>query len=202
MVNVYLVRLSDAIPLREALIDALLGPRKDKALRFLREEDQVRSALGSLLIRHYAGEGDVLLLPKEKPYIENGKPFNLSHAGDYVGIAISDEDVGLDIEDIQRCDVKIASVAFTLEEAKSVSDKESFAYAWTRKEAVAKCLGDGIWRPRESGLKLIENDKYEYEGKTYFVQSQKLTGHIVTVATKKKMPPFVLEIISASKLVK
>ncbi len=200
MTKVYLVRLSQALSLREALLDSLSGSRKEKALRFLREEDQVRSALGSLLIRRYAGTGDVLVGPKGKPYLERGSFFNLSHAGDFVGIAIADEEVGFDVEDVSRCDLKIVRAAFTAEEANAIHDKMSFAYAWTRKEAVAKCLGDGIWRPRESGLHDLGDGRYEYEDKAYFTRSQELDGHVLTIATQKEAPELLPEIVSASEL--
>ena len=202
MVRVYVVRLTDALPLRDRLLGALSGKRKEKALRVLRAEDQVRSALGTLLIRKFAGEGEVLLGENGKPYLNRGRHFNLSHAGRFVGIAVSDGKVGFDIEDVNRCDLKIVPAAFTPDEAERIHDQESCAFAWTRKEAVAKCTGEGLYRPRSSGLTPLGENRYEYEGKAFFIQSRLFENHVVTVASQKEMPFFDIEVILAEELLK
>lgn len=200
MVRVFLVRLEDALPLRDRLVEALPSKRKERALRFLRVEDQARSALGTLLILKFAGKGELLLGENGKPYLKDGRHFNLSHAGQFVGIAISENEVGLDIEDVNRCDMKIVPAAFTPEEAKEICDQESCAFAWTRKEAVAKCTGEGLYRPRSSGLAPLGEGRYEYEGESFFIQSRLFENHVVTVASQKETPFFEIEIISAEEL--
>lgn len=202
MTKVFLVSLSEALPLRQQLLSSLSGQRKEKAERFVREIDQVRSAVGSLLIRRFAGKEEILIGPKGKPYFANGPFFNLSHAGEYVGLAVSDEEVGFDLENIERCDLSIVRAAFTAEEGQRIHSKQDFALAWTQKEAVAKCLGDGLTNPRLSGVEDLGDGRFQYEGETFFIETLPLDGHYLSVATKKAAPEIQLEVIPAQELLK
>jgi 4'-phosphopantetheinyl transferase len=76
---------------------------------------------------------------------ENGKPmlaepgatlhFNLSHSGDRALIAISHElEVGVDIQQMRRL--------------RGPKRPAAFYAAWTRREAIAKCHGTGLWSPQ------------------------------------------------------
>ena len=202
MTKVFLVSLSEALPFRQQLLSSLSGQRKEKAERFVRDIDQARSAIGSLLIRRFAGKEEILIGPKGKPYFANGPFFNLSHAGEYVGLAVSDEEVGFDLENIERCDLSIVRAAFTAEEGQRIHSKQDFALAWTRKEAVAKCLGDGLTNPRLIGVVDLGNGRFQYEGETFFIETLPLDGHYLSVATKKAPPEIQLEVISAQELLK
>lgn len=182
MERLILVRLSEAMPLKDSLLASLSGKRKEKALRYVREKDQVRSAVGSLLIRKYVGDGELILGPKGKPSLPGETQFNLSHSGDFVGLYVSEEPVGLDIEEIDRCDLSIVRGAFTPEEALSIHDQESFALAWTRKEAVTKCLGSGIENPTRLGLVALDDGSYQYQGTVYWARSLTIDGHVATMA--------------------
>jgi len=184
--RILLVSLKEALPLKERLFTLLDGTSKAKALRYVQEKDQVRSALGSLLIRAYVGDGVIQRGKRGKPFVEDGPEFNLSHAGDYVGIFISDEPVGLDIEEIDRCQLDIVRGAFTKEETTGILTQEDFALAWTRKESVTKCLGKGIEEPTKYGLIKEEKDQYCYQGRSYHVVSVAIDGHIITGAKEGK----------------
>jgi 4'-phosphopantetheinyl transferase len=97
---------------------------------------------------------------------ERGKPaladpavelrFNLSHSGDLAVVAFSGElEVGVDVEWVRpRKDLlALARRALPAEEAAAVAAGPPearltiFHAAWTRREAVAKCLGVGIAAP-------------------------------------------------------
>jgi 4'-phosphopantetheinyl transferase len=84
---------------------------------------------------------------------EGSLQFNLSHSGDRAVIAIAGERrVGVDIERIeQRRDVlTLARRALDPAEAREVAEapaevrQTAFHAAWTRREAIAKCLGTGL----------------------------------------------------------
>ena len=85
-----------------------------------------------------------------KPYFEGeGEPyFNISHAGGYAAIAISDREVGIDIQNRRNTKtVQMADRFFSKEEKAAVrADKsgELFFRLWTRKEALGKCTGEGV----------------------------------------------------------
>ena len=93
-------------------------------------------------------------------YGRNGKPyfqdypfyFNLSHSGEYVFCAISDREVGVDIQQFRPVEeVRLTRRFFSEEEQKILErclDREErrklFYRLWTRKEAYGKLTGEGI----------------------------------------------------------
>jgi 4'-phosphopantetheinyl transferase len=88
-----------------------------------------------------------------KPYIKNHPFFyNISHSGDYVFCAVSDSEIGADIQKRTDTDyIKLAERFFSEEEkaaVKSLEDtgqrKELFYRLWCRKEAFGKLSGEGI----------------------------------------------------------
>ncbi|WBM68812.1 4'-phosphopantetheinyl transferase superfamily protein [Buttiauxella sp. WJP83] len=88
-----------------------------------------------------------------KPYIvdfDKKIHFNVSHTGDVIAIAFSrNKPLGIDIELKNRSiHQHLANYVFTDEEAEEILSKadwsECFLSAWTRKEAVLKCIGCGF----------------------------------------------------------
>lgn len=93
-------------------------------------------------------------------YGRNGKPylqdypfyFNLSHSGEYVFCAISDREVGVDIQQFRQVDeVRLTRRFFSEEEQKALErcfnreeQRKLFYRLWTRKEAYGKLTGEGI----------------------------------------------------------
>lgn len=94
-------------------------------------------------------------------YGEKGKPylreypifFNLSHSGEYVICAVSDREIGVDIQKCSDMNVmRIAKKFFTKEECRVLEAcateddrRQSFFRLWVRKEAYGKLLGKGIF---------------------------------------------------------
>lgn len=79
-------------------------------------------------------------------YKKDGKPFckkfcfSISHSHHLVAIAISDNDVGIDIEkiDFTKNYIKIAKFIATEKELKLCKDIQSVTKLWTQKEAIFK----------------------------------------------------------------
>jgi 4'-phosphopantetheinyl transferase len=98
--------------------------------------------------------GEVLHTAPERivfTYTESGKPqtqgafFSVSHSGDVVACAVSDREVGLDVEQLRPVPQRLAEAAAG----------EDFWQLWTRREAAIKCRGGtlGQWkREVEDGL--------------------------------------------------
>ena len=76
--------------------------------------------------------------------------FNISHSANAVMCAVSDHEVGVDIEKI--CDIRDAIVkrCFSAYEKDQVSSAEDFYRIWTLKEAYLKAIGTGIDRKLDS----------------------------------------------------
>lgn len=81
-----------------------------------------------------------------KPYAENADvEFSVSHSKDAVVCAVSDKDIGVDIEKIREVRFKIAERFATAEELSYIGDSaERFFEIWTLKEAYFKCIGTGL----------------------------------------------------------
>lgn len=91
--------------------------------------------------------------PHGKPYVEGESPlyFSLSHSGEYVLLAVSDREVGADIQQIKEADIdKIAGHFMTAEEYGQWNEetieakKELFYQIWAGKEAYLKLTGEGM----------------------------------------------------------
>ena len=97
------------------------------------------------LIMHYEKKG--------KPYLrEYPLFFNLSHSGEYVVCAVSDREIGVDIQKCSGMNImRIAKRFFSEEECRALEAcateeerRHFFFRLWVRKEAYGKFLGEGI----------------------------------------------------------
>jgi 4'-phosphopantetheinyl transferase len=88
----------------------------------------------------------------KKPYLisDNQVKFNLSHTDDLAIIALSNKDVGIDLE-YQKQDFDFKEVlthVYSNEEINTILKSENQRYTfykfWTRKEAIVKAIGTGI----------------------------------------------------------
>jgi len=116
-----------------------------------------RAGLRFLLGRYLDESARELIIktgPNGKPYVENPFQlcFNISHSGEIAVIALSDRDVGIDVEHLDRR-VDTAAVLrrfFSASEQDSYAQyqpndqRQTFFRGWTRKEAVLKATGEGI----------------------------------------------------------
>lgn len=131
--------------------------KKVDSYKFLQSKLQSLAA-GVLLNRALEDAGlDVSKIQFEqnaygKPYIQGlDIYFNLSHSGDYAICAISNAEVGCDIEKIDRDEEKIAKRFFCDEEYRDIISKKSeeerktiFYRYWTLKESFMKATGMGL----------------------------------------------------------
>ena len=85
-----------------------------------------------------------------KPYMTNyeGIYFNISHCNEAVAVAVSDHEVGIDVEGRRKFSDGLLQRAFNDEEQaiihSSDDNQKEFACLWTRKEAWFKYTGTGI----------------------------------------------------------
>ena len=113
------------------------------------------------LIRTIFGIHQIKIIkgPHGKPYLKNKNQkafFNLSHSGDYVICAISDREVGVDIEKIGRARMEVAHRFFHLNEVKLLGNllaedqRNLFFRYWSAKESYLKYTGSGLSSPLSS----------------------------------------------------
>lgn len=115
--------------------------------------------------------------PFGKPYCQSHKEiyFSLSHSGDFLALAISDSDVGIDIEKIREAKENLVNRVCCENEKDRIfsSDKPDveFTKIWTRKEAYLKALGTGIDRELTSIDTTDEKLKFTTEISEDFIVS-------------------------------
>ena len=109
-----------------------------------------RILLDKALCENEAGDYTVEYISNEKPRLISGRGlcFNISHSGDYVALALSDDEVGCDIQEIRPYNPKVAKRNYCLNETlyieNSENKDESFIRLWALKESVLKFTGKGI----------------------------------------------------------
>ena len=186
MVYVYVADVSVLPdPLENALVMEGLPIERQKTIFNTNQKQKRLQSLGAglllnVVLHRYGILADTLRTD------ENGKPtvdgicFNLSHSGDYVICAVSDREVGCDIEQIKEAPRRIASRVFSPEEIRCLEQISNEAYnreffrLWTKKESFLKMKGIGIRVPLQA-LEIRDCYFKEYE----------IPGYQVTVCAEE-----------------
>lgn len=141
----------------EVDLSILSAQEIEKANRFIQQPDKERYLVSKYYLRLLLAKF-LSLAPSaiEYSYTGNHKPalpgieFNISHAENYVVIAVSRFPVGVDVEFIKNGFEfrELMEMCFSPEESSFISHSEdqllSFYLLWTRKEAILKATGEGL----------------------------------------------------------
>ena len=167
--------------MEELLISLSDSTRREKALRYRSAGDRIRSLCAGLLLQYACRQwkqeaphtGTCFLFPgineilsaagqdrefnyyfgkNGKPYLENENLFfSLSHSGSYVLCAVSESEIGADIQEWKGIQPEKIAERFFHEQEKSAirtlpreRQAACFYHMWTRKEAYGKLTGDGV----------------------------------------------------------
>lgn len=83
-----------------------------------------------------------------KPALQDGPAFSLSHSGERVLCALSDEAVGADLQQLNPYNPALVRRFFSKEEAAWLEEQQerdlAFSLLWSLKESYVKFLGSGI----------------------------------------------------------
>lgn len=165
-----------------ALYEGLPSKRKEHIDRLKNPEMKRNQILSGAFMQY--GVGRALGIPKKQvdiSYNVHGKPFvspscisqtscghpvyfNLSHSGAYAVLAVSDREVGIDIEGKSSNYLSVARRFFCPEEYADITDPGDeaasagrFLEYWTMKEAYVKYVGKGLLIPLHS-FRMVRND--------------------------------------------
>jgi 4'-phosphopantetheinyl transferase len=198
--GLYLLR---ADTLDEARIDAL--PRAAKVRACKRPEDRKRALAAELLLEAALGReavSRIRTVPGGKPYIEGGEGdtapyFSVSHSGVWAALAVSDTEVGVDIEEMRpgRDFRGLAKKAFgPLEDTSagdtaladtSVADCRSFYRMWTVKESYVKMLGASLAALRSFRVRIIDGEwRVEGDPNTVIHTIEGIEGYMLALALR------------------
>ena len=157
----------DIEPLRnKAIFNAQIENIKEGRLERIEKSqstaDKLRLMGSGLMINFiktkYFVDSDVATDKHGKPYFVNSDlKFNLSHSGRYVVAAVSDYEIGIDIQKKKADKHRIAEKNFLQGECAYINaganDEERhqrFCEVWTLKEAYLKNIGMGLRKPLNS----------------------------------------------------
>lgn len=83
-----------------------------------------------------------------KPFIENSLNFNISHSGDYLAVAVSNNEIGIDLQKNKTVKESILKRICSEKEMMYIDDSGDknfeFTKIWTKKEAFVKRYGQSI----------------------------------------------------------
>lgn len=188
MIHIYYSYLSEEkhLSLLQNDLPKFPADYQDKIMRYRRWQDAQLSLLGRILLfkgieetyKQKPDTKEIMQTLYNKPYFEdNPVLFNISHSGDIVVCALSDQhEVGIDVEiitDIETADFK--SQMTEVEWNKIVlsdNKKEAFFEYWTQKEAVLKAQGHGLIVPLKS-FEVLDNTT-EINGEKYYLSEVKI----------------------------
>lgn len=179
--------------------------RKEKidAFRFI--NDSKLSLMAEMLLRYALKENklneDINYLYNEnkKPYLKDNIYFNLSHSGDYAICAISENEVGCDIEKIKDVNLKIAKRFFYEEEYNNVlKDNKLFFRYWTLKESYLKAKGIGI-KGLDNAKIDIESSTINNDNKYHLYELNIIDGYNIALCLSNN-ENYEYEIITSEKL--
>jgi 4'-phosphopantetheinyl transferase len=125
-----------------------------------------------------------------KPYFEDSPiHFNISHSGEIVVCALSDEsEIGIDIEILTDIEIEDFKSQMTENELKKIlgsgNSTQSFFDYWTQKEAVLKAQGEGL-SVQLSSFEVSDYKAY-ISGEKFFLKEIKIDDKYKCYVSKKK----------------
>lgn len=168
-------------------LNALPAWRREKALQYKKLDDRKRSVLAFVLLQRALREEYGITEVPEFKYNEFGKPslpnlpihFNLSHCKDAVVCAVSDHNIGIDVESIGPYNPDVVRRVCTADEFKILTQNENkdvaFIKLWTMKESYLKAIGCGLTRSMQE----IESSMCEKTNQTIIQQEGYRAGVVM-----------------------
>ncbi|MEX5729697.1 4'-phosphopantetheinyl transferase [Rhodovulum iodosum] len=165
-IDLWLWALDPPPDLAARLAKRLAPEEQARAARFVHPRhgsrfSAARGRMREILAGYVGGAPEALRFhynPQGKPGLEAGPAFNLSHAGGWAALAVTQAQValGIDIEAVRQVDPAVADRFFSPDERAELSRfapgdwATGFFRCWTRKEAVVKACGPGLSMPLDS----------------------------------------------------
>ena len=166
------------------LLYSFLPPsRKQKVDKTKNEQSKKIQIVEYYLVKKYLGQKeqkDFLYNKYGKPYILGEKYFSISHTKTALVIAINDNEIGIDIQEISNVSEKIIQKVLNESEIQQVqnstSPSEEFTKLWTKKESYVKYCGTSIFYKTRDILNFASDVTFH---------TIKKNNQIITTCTKK-----------------
>ena len=128
MLRLFLANIKDY---RDELLNSLTNEQIQKAHKYKKEDDYKRSVLSSYLLNyvlyfHQVKNKNIIYNFYNKPYLESKEIFfNISHSKDYVAVVLSNDEVGVDVEELKK--TRDLDYLCRLEVSAKLKDKSIFS---------------------------------------------------------------------------
>ena len=179
--------------------------RQKRVDRYAKEEDKFLALGAGLLIRflrkQFGIEEDLCYNEWGKAYFPSRKIcFNLSHSGEYVALAVSEQEVGVDIQKQGEVREAIFPKVFTEQEIQgyqSAEDKTDYFFSlWSEKESYLKYVGVGLSRPLSvvDFSAFVSQDHFAChfdENPAYLTKIRAIPGYSICIASSSAEIPVV-----------
>lgn len=162
------------------LLDMLPSHSQERFFAYTNLRSKLQSVLGEVLARYAIGNfGGIPYTTAKMLTGKNGKPYfshpqnihyNISHSGLYIVCAVSNSEIGIDVERIRKVNLRIAERYFSPTELSDLlamsesSRMEYFITLWTIKEAYLKSTGTGLTQKLNSFTINKLNDRFQLSG--------------------------------------
>lgn len=180
-------------------LNALPVWRREKALQYKKLDDRKRSVLAFVLLERALREEYGITEIPEFVYNEFGKPslpnlpihFSLSHCKDAVACAVSDHNIGIDVENVVSYNPDVARRVCTATELEMLTQSEDqdadFIKLWTKKEAISKYEGMGVSLPFSE----IATDRYSLS--THYAENKVFVTVCHGIKTSEPIPDIIIK---------
>ncbi|HYF29989.1 MAG TPA: 4'-phosphopantetheinyl transferase superfamily protein [Chitinophagaceae bacterium] len=158
--NVYYSLIDPAMPDQELwrYLSQLPARLQQDVRRYRQKADQVRTLTGKLLLKEAITRAglpqtleSIAYTDFKRPFIAENIDFNITHSGGCVACAIGyGMKLGIDVEELKHItteDIIAVLREEELEEMRRIqADPETILRFWTRKEAIVKASGEGLYK--------------------------------------------------------
>ncbi len=180
-------------------VGELSPERAERVQRCRRADDKLRCIAGGLFMNKFLGEAKITVNEFGKPECDNGLCFNISHSGSYVLFALSESEVGCDIEEIRFLKgIRLGKIVFCDNEMKLLGNAfdrlGTFFELWTKKEALLKCMGDGFHRGAKSVD--VSSGKFSESQTEYYMKQYKFSDYEISLCSVQNDFPKDIEFIT------
>ncbi len=177
-IDIHILHIAEIVNNFEMIMNSLTREEYVRVTRYKTIKRMVQEVGSVLLINKYSGEGEIKYNEYSKPYKDNGLFFNISHCESFIVIAVSDSEIGIDIEKVRTMDNAVIKYALSDEEFNRMDTIDDFFSMWTIKESVGKCIGIGL----SKGIKNIPTESEKtFMGRDLTSFSYKMSDYIIGV---------------------
>ena len=186
MIHIYFCDMNNFEHLFEECVSLLPEKRRRKAERIINKNEALLSAVAGLMLKEVLGvtKDDMIKYGEHgKPYLEHGPFFSISHSRRYSVLAVSESEIGIDIEMHENINQRLMERCFANDEqAFAKLSTENFLKIWTAKEAVLKFLGTGFFYSPKNFSVLPLSEEHEISGNKIRLFCSDINGTIFTAA--------------------